>query len=155
MAPLGQRATALLPQILGEARTHQVVLAPRHQRRQLPCKAKEGRRRRAGLTRICAALEPGRIPRRCAGSATRASSPRLGSRKEPEAIDDPAERERKFDAMAASAYGMGRAVNMASFQEIDDGIDPADTRGWIMRGLKSAPALAARLRPYLVKLRAA
>jgi acetyl-CoA carboxylase carboxyltransferase component len=69
---------------------------------------------------------------------------RLGYRKELEAIADPAERKRQFDAMVAAAYENGRAVNMASYLEIDDVIDPAETRGWIMRGLKSAPAPAAR-----------
>ena len=64
---------------------------------------------------------------------------RLGYRKELEAIGDPDERQRRFDAMVAAAYENGRAVNMASFLEIDDVIDPAETRGWIMRGLKSAP----------------
>ncbi|HEX8886385.1 MAG TPA: carboxyl transferase domain-containing protein, partial [Noviherbaspirillum sp.] len=69
---------------------------------------------------------------------------RLGYRKELEAIADPDERKRQFDAMVAAAYENGRAVNMASYLEIDDVIDPAETRGWIMRGLKSAPAPAAR-----------
>lgn len=69
---------------------------------------------------------------------------RLGYRKELEAIADPDERQRKFDAMVAAAYENGRAVNMASFLEIDDVIDPAETRGWIMRGLKSAPPAGAQ-----------
>jgi len=69
---------------------------------------------------------------------------RLGYRRELEAIADPDERKRQFDAMVAAAYENGRAVNMASYLEIDDVIDPAETRGWIMRGLKSAPPPAAR-----------
>jgi acetyl/propionyl-CoA carboxylase alpha subunit len=69
---------------------------------------------------------------------------RLGYRRELEAIANPEERRRQFDAMVAAAYENGRAVNMASYLEIDDVIDPAETRGWIMRGLKSAPAPAAR-----------
>jgi acetyl-CoA carboxylase carboxyltransferase component len=68
---------------------------------------------------------------------------RLGYRKELEAIVDPDERKRKFDAMVAAAYANGQAINMASYLEIDDVIDPAETRGWIMRGLKSAPAVAS------------
>jgi acetyl-CoA carboxylase carboxyltransferase component len=67
---------------------------------------------------------------------------RLGYRKELEAIADPDERKRKFDEMVAAAYANGQAINMASYLEIDDVIDPAETRGWIMRGLKSAPAVA-------------
>jgi acetyl-CoA carboxylase carboxyltransferase component len=34
----------------------------------------------------------------------------------------------------------GKAINMASYLEIDSVIDPADTRKWIMQGIKSAPA---------------
>ena len=63
---------------------------------------------------------------------------RLGYRKELEAIVDPDERKRKFDAMVAGAYANGQAVNMASYLEIDDVIDPLETRGWILRGLKAA-----------------
>jgi acetyl-CoA carboxylase carboxyltransferase component len=38
----------------------------------------------------------------------------------------------------------GKAINMASYLEIDAVIDPADTRKWIMQGLKSVPAGGAR-----------
>ncbi|MFP4650315.1 MAG: hypothetical protein ACLFML_05205 [Desulfobacterales bacterium] len=34
---------------------------------------------------------------------------------------------------------------MASFLEIDDVIDPADTRRWIIRGLSSLPAPGPRM----------
>jgi acetyl-CoA carboxylase carboxyltransferase component len=56
---------------------------------------------------------------------------RLGMRRELEAIQDPAERERAYEAMVAAAYERGRGVSMASYFEIDDVIDPADTRRWI------------------------
>ena len=56
---------------------------------------------------------------------------RLGMRRELEAIEDPAERERAYDAMVATAYERGRGISMASYFEIDDVIDPADTRRWI------------------------
>jgi acetyl-CoA carboxylase carboxyltransferase component len=56
---------------------------------------------------------------------------RLGMRRELEAIDDPAERERAFDAMVAAAYQRGEGISMAEYGEIDDVIDPADTRRWI------------------------
>jgi acetyl-CoA carboxylase carboxyltransferase component len=36
-------------------------------------------------------------------------------------------------------YEHGKAINMTSALEIDDGIDPADTRRWIMTGLNSMP----------------
>jgi acetyl-CoA carboxylase carboxyltransferase component len=64
---------------------------------------------------------------------------RLGLRKELAAVDDPAEREALFRATVAHAYERGKAINMASFLEIDGVIDPAETRGWILRGLRSVP----------------
>ena len=65
---------------------------------------------------------------------------RLGYRKELAAIDDEAERERTFQAMVDAAYEHGKALNSASHFEIDDGIDPADSRRWIATMLASAPA---------------
>jgi acetyl-CoA carboxylase carboxyltransferase component len=56
---------------------------------------------------------------------------RLGMRRELEAIDDEQERERVFQATVAAAYERGRGVNMAAYGEIDDVIDPADSRRWI------------------------
>ena len=56
---------------------------------------------------------------------------KLGMRRELEAIDDPAERERTYQAMVAAAYDRGSAISMASYFEIDDVIDPADTRRWV------------------------
>jgi acetyl-CoA carboxylase carboxyltransferase component len=56
---------------------------------------------------------------------------RLGMRRELEAIDDPAERQSAFEAAVASAYERGQGINMAAYFEIDDVIDPVDTRRWI------------------------
>jgi acetyl-CoA carboxylase carboxyltransferase component len=56
---------------------------------------------------------------------------RLGMRRELEAIDDPKERERVFEELVAGAYKRGRGLNMAAYGEIDDVIDPADSRRWI------------------------
>ncbi len=56
---------------------------------------------------------------------------RLGMRRELEAIEDPDERERVFQATVAAAYEHGRGLNMAAYGEIDDVIDPADSRRWI------------------------
>jgi len=56
---------------------------------------------------------------------------RLGMRRELEAIADPVERERAFDEMVAAEYERGRGLNMASYGEIDDVIDPADSHRWI------------------------
>ncbi len=56
---------------------------------------------------------------------------RLGMRRELEAIADEAEREQAFERMVAIAYERGRGLNMAAYGEIDDVIDPADSRRWI------------------------
>ena len=64
---------------------------------------------------------------------------RLGYRKELEAIDDPIERERTFREMVDRMYTHGKAVNAASHFEIDDVIDPADSRRWIATSFAAAP----------------
>jgi acetyl-CoA carboxylase carboxyltransferase component len=56
---------------------------------------------------------------------------RLGMRRELDAVTDPAERERLFESFVAVAYERGRGLNMAAYGEIDDVIDPADSRRWI------------------------
>jgi len=56
---------------------------------------------------------------------------RLGMRRELDAIEDEQERERLFAEMVAAAYERGRGLNMAAYGEIDDVIDPADSRRWI------------------------
>uniref|UniRef100_UPI0024545B28 carboxyl transferase domain-containing protein n=1 Tax=Nocardia farcinica TaxID=37329 RepID=UPI0024545B28 len=56
---------------------------------------------------------------------------RLGFAKELAAIADPAERQKAFDALVAAAYAGGKALTAATVFELDDVIDPADTRRWI------------------------
>ena len=56
---------------------------------------------------------------------------RLGMRRELEAIDDQQERERAYETMVSAAYERGGAINMAAYGEIDDVIDPADSRRWV------------------------
>src|SRR5271156_3988235 len=63
---------------------------------------------------------------------------KLGYRKELAALNDPAERKALFDQMVARMYEHGKAVNTASHFEIDDVIDPAESRRWISAGLRSA-----------------
>jgi len=58
---------------------------------------------------------------------------RLGFRAELDAIADPAARRSRFDALVADYYERGKAVNVATVFEIDDVIDPADTRGLLSR----------------------
>jgi acetyl-CoA carboxylase carboxyltransferase component len=69
---------------------------------------------------------------------------RLGYRKELEAITDDAEREKAFEQMVAASYERGKAVNTASHFEIDDVIDPAESRRWITSALRSVPPPAPR-----------
>ncbi len=71
---------------------------------------------------------------------------RLGFRKELEAIEDPAERDKLFRSMVAKYYEIGKATNIASVLEIDQVIDPVETRRWIIRGLDSCPAPRPRER---------
>jgi acetyl-CoA carboxylase carboxyltransferase component len=57
---------------------------------------------------------------------------KLGFRRELDAIDDPTAREAKFQEMVAASYAHGKASNIASYFEIDDVIDPAESRRWIL-----------------------
>lgn len=63
-----------------------------------------------------------------------------GFKRELEAVENLKEREELYKKLVAKMYQMGKAINMASYLEIDSVIDPADTRRWIMQGLKSVPA---------------
>jgi len=63
-------------------------------------------------------------------------SVRLGFRKELEAASAQ-DREALFERLVADAVAKGQALNMASHLEIDDVIDPAETRDWLRRGLAS------------------
>ncbi|SNR81149.1 carboxyl transferase domain-containing protein [Blastococcus mobilis] len=62
---------------------------------------------------------------------------RLGYRKELEAIADPAARQRRYQELVDELYEHGKALNIASVHEVDDVIDPADTR-WIVSQVLSA-----------------
>jgi acetyl-CoA carboxylase carboxyltransferase component len=69
---------------------------------------------------------------------------KAGFKKELEAVKDPQEREALYNRLVAELYERGKAVNMASHLEIDAVIDPADTRRWVMRGLRSIPESGPR-----------
>ncbi|HWC33698.1 MAG TPA: carboxyl transferase domain-containing protein [Mycobacteriales bacterium] len=53
---------------------------------------------------------------------------RLAMRKELAAIEDDDERQRTYEALVAAAYERGSALSAATYGEIDDVIDPAETR---------------------------
>jgi acetyl/propionyl-CoA carboxylase alpha subunit/acetyl-CoA carboxylase carboxyltransferase component len=76
-------------------------------------------------------------------------SVKLGYRNELAAITDPAARKAKFDEMVAAAYEHGKALNQASTYHIDQVIDPAETRRWIVAGLRSLPTTRPRLEKKL------
>ena len=65
---------------------------------------------------------------------------KLGYRKELAAVEDPEKRKALFDQMVERMYEHGKAVNTASHFEIDDVIDPLESRSWIMAGLRRAAA---------------
>ena len=77
---------------------------------------------------------------------------RLAFRGELAAIDDPAARDQEFRRRVDAMYAKGKAIEVASILEIDDVIDPADTRRWIMRGLKMVaprPPREGKRRPFV------
>jgi acetyl-CoA carboxylase carboxyltransferase component/biotin carboxyl carrier protein len=77
---------------------------------------------------------------------------RLGNRRELEAIADPDERKAFLDRVIAASYERGQALNQAQWLQLDAVIDPADTRAWLMRGIKSMPKPPQRVgkkRPWV------
>jgi acetyl-CoA carboxylase carboxyltransferase component len=63
---------------------------------------------------------------------------RLGMRKELEAIEDDEEREQRVREVTAQAEENAKALNAAQLFEIDDVVDPAETRGLIAATLAAA-----------------
>ena len=53
---------------------------------------------------------------------------RLGFRKELDAITDPAQRQQRYEQLVAEYYERGKALSAAAAFEVDDVIDPAQTR---------------------------
>jgi acetyl-CoA carboxylase carboxyltransferase component len=52
----------------------------------------------------------------------------LGFRKELNAITDPAQRQQRYEQLVADHYEKGKALSAAAAFEVDDVIDPAQTR---------------------------
>ena len=77
---------------------------------------------------------------------------RLGFKKELDAVGTPEEREDLEKRLIAAAYIKGSALSMASHTEIDDVIDPADTRQRILGVLAACPTplpRTAKKRPMI------
>jgi len=70
---------------------------------------------------------------------------KLGFRKELAAVEDPEQRKQLFEHMVGKAYEHGKGLNMATHFEIDDVIDPAESRKWVLNALRSAPPPAPRV----------
>ncbi len=64
---------------------------------------------------------------------------KLGRRAELAAISDIPKRKARYDELVANAYDWSRALNAGTVFEVDDVIDPADTRKWVVMGINSAP----------------
>ncbi|HCL73018.1 MAG TPA: hypothetical protein DIC58_09295 [Gammaproteobacteria bacterium] len=69
---------------------------------------------------------------------------KLGRRNELAAIENIQERKARYDQMVDQAYAWSRALNAGTVFEVDDVIDPAETRNWVVMGLNSSPAPVPR-----------
>jgi acetyl/propionyl-CoA carboxylase alpha subunit/acetyl-CoA carboxylase carboxyltransferase component len=77
---------------------------------------------------------------------------KLGFRKELAAITDPEARIAEFQRRTRAAYDEAKAVNAVVGGGIDDVIDPAETRTWLVNSLKRLPAVPPRIEkkyPYI------
>lgn len=70
---------------------------------------------------------------------------KAGRKRELEAIDDPQERERRFQELVDGLFDKARAINAATAFSVDEVLDPADTRQWLTAGISSLdPATLAK-----------
>ena len=71
---------------------------------------------------------------------------KLGFRRELDAIADAAQRQERFNELVTQMYEQGKAANVATYFEIDDVIDPAQTRRWVADGMRgyTRPARGSR-----------
>ena len=69
---------------------------------------------------------------------------KLGRRNELAAIENIQERKARYEKLVANAYAWSRALNAGTVFEVDDVIDPAETRNWIAMGLNAAPPVLPR-----------
>ena len=69
---------------------------------------------------------------------------KLGYRAELAAIEDPEERRQYYEKMVAELYEDGKALHRSTSFGVDDTIDPADTRKWVVNLLASIRPPAPR-----------
>ena len=77
---------------------------------------------------------------------------KLGFRAELAAIENPEERLKFFEEMVAKAYEAGKALNRSTNFMVDDVIDPAETRTWIVNllaAIRPAPPRTGKKRPMI------
>jgi methylmalonyl-CoA carboxyltransferase 12S subunit len=72
---------------------------------------------------------------------------RLGFRRELDAIPDEDERERRVQELTAAAHERAKALNAATLFELDDVIDPAETRRLIASTIAAAAPAASEPQP--------
>jgi len=64
---------------------------------------------------------------------------KLGFRNELEAIDDASARTRRYQELVEAAYQRGKALVAGTSFAVDDVIDPADSRRWVVGALDACP----------------
>jgi len=64
---------------------------------------------------------------------------KLGFRNELAAMDDPDARRSRYDELVAAAYERGKAVQAGVSFQVDDVLDPADSRHFVASALDSVP----------------
>jgi acetyl-CoA carboxylase carboxyltransferase component len=77
---------------------------------------------------------------------------KLGYRNELAAIEDPAQRRAEYERRVAQLYEQGKALSTAALFEIDDVIDPLETRRVLVEALRAMPAplpRSGKKRPFV------
>ncbi len=71
-------------------------------------------------------------------------SVKLGRRAELAAISDLTERKARYNQLVDEAYAWSKALNAGTVAEVDDVIDPVETRRWMVMGLNALPPIPPR-----------
>ncbi len=75
---------------------------------------------------------------------------KLAMRRELDAIEDEEARERRVQELTDAAHENAKALNAATLFELDDVIDPAETRSLISSVIEAAPSAPSEARPRFV-----